>query len=495
MLTLISFAAFIAWGWLTLLRGGFWRADQRLHDAPEPVSWPEVAVIIPARDEADTIGDVIRAHMAADYPGKLTVILVDDGRTVENVVPVPAFNGESFSADNTVRSGYTVEEVTGILEFRFDEWRIQPTEAINLTVDDNARPTDATVVEGSLRVASVNLLNYFNGDGQGDGFPTARGASTPEEFERQRAKTLSALVQLDADIIGLIELENDYYDGEFSAAQDLVNGLNAMPDATSCGANWVYLDVSQPPISLDRLGTDAITNGFLYCTSTVMIAPDTVPAILNDEQLSEFGLADLVPTFNGVNTSRFPIAVTFREIATGEDVTVVINHLKAKSGEGEEGDLDIGDGVAGWNQRRRDAITALDAWLATNPTGTLDPDELLLGDFNAYAMEDPILDLIAAGYVNLQDEFAHSYGFPLALGQSPETQGWGTLDYAFANEALLAQVTGTMIVHINSDEPIYIDYNEEWKPEELLDSLYSPDAYRASDHDPVLVGLTLGSGQ
>lgn len=424
----------------------------------------------------------------------LRMILVDDGYTIENVVPVPVFNGESFSAENTVRSGYTVEAVTGVLEFRFDEWRIQPTEAITFAEGNNPRPADITI-EGNLRVASVNLLNYFNGDGQGDGFPTARGADSPEEFERQRVKTLSALVQLDADIVGLIELENDYYDDEFSAAQDLVNGLNEMPDATSCGANWAYIDVAQAPISLDRLGTDAIANGFLYCTATVMIAPDTVPAILSDEMLPDLGLADLVPTYNGVNTGRIPLAVTFREIATGEDVTVVVNHLKAKSGDGTDGDFDTGNGVASWNQRRRNAITALNAWLATHPTGTTDLDVLLIGDFNAYAMEDPIQDLIIAGYVNLQDEFAHSYGFPLILGRSPETQGWGTLDYAFANEALQAQVTGTIIVHINSDEPTYIDYNEEYKPEELLDSLYSPDSYRASDHDPVLVGLTLGSGE
>ncbi|WP_375205716.1 glycosyltransferase [Hyphococcus sp.] len=79
MLSLIAFAAFAAWGWLTLLRGGFWRAGERLDDKPDPAAWPEVVAVIPARDEAETIGDVIRAHMAADYPGKLSVILADDG--------------------------------------------------------------------------------------------------------------------------------------------------------------------------------------------------------------------------------------------------------------------------------------------------------------------------------------------------------------------------------------------------------------------------------
>lgn len=307
----------------------------------------------------------------------LRFILIDDGRTNENAVPVPTFNGALFSAENTVRSGYTVESVTGVLEFRFDEWRVHPTEPITLSIDENPRPDSQPVLQGSLRVASVNLLNYFNGDGQGEGFPTPRGASNLEEFERQRAKTLAALAQLDADIIGLIELENDFFDGENSAAQDLVDGLNEM--TTSCAANWVYVDVSQAPLNLDRVGTDAISNGLIYCSATVMIAPDTVPAVLVDDMLPDLGLSDLVPAFVGVNTNRPPLAVTFREIATGEDVTVVINHLKAKGGTGEDGDLDTGNGVASWNQRRRNAIVAQYIWLSRNPTGTNDPDILILG--------------------------------------------------------------------------------------------------------------------
>lgn len=79
MLTFIAFSSLAAWGWLTFLHGGFWRASERLKDAPAPEQWPEVAAVIPARDEAETIGDVIRAHMAADYPGKFSVILADDG--------------------------------------------------------------------------------------------------------------------------------------------------------------------------------------------------------------------------------------------------------------------------------------------------------------------------------------------------------------------------------------------------------------------------------
>ena len=75
MLALIALAA---WVYLALFHGGFWRADQRLQDAPSPATWPRITAIIPARDEAETIGAVIGAHLAADYSGEVRIILVDD---------------------------------------------------------------------------------------------------------------------------------------------------------------------------------------------------------------------------------------------------------------------------------------------------------------------------------------------------------------------------------------------------------------------------------
>lgn len=78
MLMLTGFAVF---AWLALLtaRGGFWRADQRLSAAPQAQdSWPEVVAIIPARDEAPTIAEVLRSHAATGYPGHFSVIVVDD---------------------------------------------------------------------------------------------------------------------------------------------------------------------------------------------------------------------------------------------------------------------------------------------------------------------------------------------------------------------------------------------------------------------------------
>ena len=69
----------LVWIFLLVGRGGFWRADQRLPAEPSPpADWPEVAVLIPARDEAATIGRAVESHVASRYPGALSVIVIDD---------------------------------------------------------------------------------------------------------------------------------------------------------------------------------------------------------------------------------------------------------------------------------------------------------------------------------------------------------------------------------------------------------------------------------
>ncbi len=83
-MTWLALAALLAWLVLLLGRGGFWLAREDDRDAPalpDPARWPEVAVLIPARDEAATIGAVVRALLAQDYPGRFTVTVVDDRST------------------------------------------------------------------------------------------------------------------------------------------------------------------------------------------------------------------------------------------------------------------------------------------------------------------------------------------------------------------------------------------------------------------------------
>lgn len=66
-----------AWGWLLLFRGRFWMIEP-LREQPEPEAWPEVVAVVPARDEADVIGEAVRSLLAQEYPGKLSVVVTDD---------------------------------------------------------------------------------------------------------------------------------------------------------------------------------------------------------------------------------------------------------------------------------------------------------------------------------------------------------------------------------------------------------------------------------
>lgn len=387
-------------------------------------------------------------------------IYLDDGSSSQNLDPILfGRGGNPLSASNTLRGGDEVASLTGIVDHRFEGYRVQTSTGVNFQ-PTNARSTTPPAVGGSLKVASANVLNYFNGDGSGGGFPTSRGADNVTEFNRQRDKIIAALTGSGADVIGLMEVENDGY-GPTSALQDLVNGLNAVAGA----GTYAFIN---PGVSIS---SDEITVAIVYKPGKV--TPVGAAAALPS------GFGNL--SFDLVD--RRPLAQTFRETSTGGVFTLVVSHFKSKgSSSGGPGDADAGDGQGLSNGTRTRQAQDLAAWLATKPTGTEDPDYLLVGDFNAYAKEDPITALANAGYQNLLPVTSYSYVFD---GQV------GSLDHALATSGLAAQVSGSGKWHINADEPPVLDYNTEFKTPGLVSSLYSPDAFRSSDHDPVLVGLNL----
>jgi predicted extracellular nuclease len=389
-------------------------------------------------------------------------IYLDDGSGTQNLDPtIFGRGGNPLSASNTLRSGDTVANITGILDERFEGYRIQTSTGVNFT-PSNARPNTPPAVGGTLKVASFNVLNYFNGNGTGGGFPTPRGANNLTEFNRQRDKIIQAIINSGADVMGLMEIENDGY-GSTSAIQDLINGLNAIAGA----GTYAFIN---PGASL---GSDAIAVGLIYKSSQV--TPVSAAATMTNGYGT--GAFDLV--------GRKPLAQTFQQISTGELFTAVVNHFKSKgSSSGGVGDADAGDGQGLSNGTRTRQAQDLAAWLATKPTGTNDADYLLLGDFNAYAQEDPITTLASAGYGNLLPNTSYSYVFD---GQV------GALDHALGSNSLATQVTGAEKWHINADEPTVLDYNTEFKSAGQIISLYNADQFRASDHDPVLVGLNLNS--
>ncbi len=145
------------------------------------------------------------------------------------------------------------------------------------------------------------------------------------------------------------------------------------------------------------------------------------------------------------------------------------------------------DGQGNCNLTRTNAALALANWLASDPTGTGATQQLIIGDLNSYAMEDPIIALTDANFDNLIERFvgnSQAYSF-VFQGES------GYLDHALANAELSAQITGVTEWHSNADEPRALDYNVEFKTPEQVELFYKPDPFRASDHDALLVKLLI----
>jgi uncharacterized protein len=411
-------------------------------------------------------------------------IILDDGRTGQNINLLN--NGDDYlpyvRAGETLRIGDQLLDHTAVLHFAFSQWRLQPID-INAITDELAanrtRPREETPPEvgGNLQVASFNVLNYFNGDGQGGGFPTTRGAVTAAEFNRQTEKLVDAITRLGADVYGLIEIEND--GGEFQAARTLVDALNE-----EMGTE-VYRFVDTGVI-----GTDEIKQAFIYDRRTVRPVGDW--AILTSAVDSRFN-DDL---------SRPALAQTFVRLGSGERVTVVVNHLKSKSQSGltdrDDPNFDKGDGQGFWNHARTEAAAALADWVASNPTGENAVGALIIGDLNAYGREDPIRALEDEGFDDQLVRYTEGAPYTFTFdGQQ------GTLDTALATDTLAARVTGAAVWHINADEVPAIDYqesvgvsfNRRFRTPEIAEAYYDPSAFRSSDHDPVLIGLSLGRSQ
>lgn len=414
----------------------------------------------------------------------LNQLLIDDATNRQNPDPIAFARGNApvgqnlLTAANTLRGGDTVEDAVGVMTYTWggnaaspNAYRLRPIGALGGAAkfkNGNSRPAGVPSVGGTLKVASSNLLNYFNTFtgctyGVGGATTDCRGAESAVELERQAAKEVAALTSLKADVVGLMEIENDGY-GPDSAIADLVGRLNA---ATAPGT-WAFVDADSAVGRVNAAGTDAIKVALLYRPAEV--TPVT-------------GTTQVYPTAG--DFERNPVAQTFVR-SNGAKITVVVNHLKSKGCDGATGaDLDAGDGQGCFNARRTAEATALSTWINdTVVPAAGDPDVLIIGDLNSYAEEDPIATLKAAGYRDMID--AEGDGHPYSYVFDGQ---WGYLDHALASKSLRTQVSGAGDVHINADEPSVLDYNVNFKSAGQVTSLYAPDRFRTSDHDPVLIGI------
>ena len=391
----------------------------------------------------------------------LNMLTLDDGSNAQNpdVVPYPA---PGLSATNTLRVGDSVSVSSGVMHYAFGEYRVYPTTTAEVIETNPRTAAPELSATGNLKVASFNVLNYFTTLNE-------RGADTAEEFTRQKDKIIAALAALDADIVGLMEIENNGFTSD-SAIADLVEALNQADP----GAQWQYVIPS-----VSQIGTDQIMVGLIY--RATVVAPTGLAQILDSSNSITDENGD--PLFID-DKNRPALAQKFALTENGETIVVAVNHLKSKGSNCDSlGDPDVGDGQANCNLTRTKAAQAVSAWLNTQYA---DDAVLVIGDMNAYAKEDPITAFATNGYAELFGhlEKSNAYGY-VFRGES------GQLDHALANTAALDKVVDVVEWHINADEPRALDYNTEFKSAAQIDSFYAPDAYRSSDHDPVVIALSL----
>jgi predicted extracellular nuclease len=410
--------------------------------------------------------------LALAAANQLNQIVLDDGIFVApTTIPY-------LGADGSLRAGDTVSDLTGVVDFGAKGgggagFKLQPT-AAPVFSQDNPRTAPPALVAGNIKVASANVLNYFttftNGtDDQGNtnqgcalGASVAksncRGADNLNEFGRQTAKIVGELKAINADVYGLMEIQNS---GEYTVTK-LVDALN---EAISPGTGLkTYAVVPKPAAT----GTDAIRVAMIYKPASLTLAGGA----LSD--------ADAV-------NNRPPMAQTF-VAANGAKFSLVVNHLKSKGScpSGSGPDTDLGDSQSCWNATRiQQAQRLVNVFVPQVAAAAGDAKVLLIGDFNSYGYEDPIAAITATGYVNQLERFVRGSGaMPYSFVFNGEA---GYLDHALASAALSPQVVDAAEWHNNADEPPVLDYNTDGKVQDK----YTAAPYRASDHDPVVISLNL----
>lgn len=412
-----------------------------------------------------------RIDKALDY------LLVDDGSSERSPKYIPFPNLQGFSAHNPLRIGDHIEPLTAVLH-RYDEFYILVPESLaELSIKTQARPKKAIVSKAAnLVVASMNVGNYFNGhprtfNKRDVGFPTARGAKTYQQFVLQTQKLVAALSAMDADVIALMELENDGY-GKHSAIADLTRALNKQ---FKLEKQYRYIK----PKHNRKLGRGGISVGLLYRYHVVMPAGDV--SILDSKTSVKTGKknnsARVDALFNdGYHRPSLLQKLQLKKTSRPQEFYLAVNHFKSKGRPCKE---KKDDRQGHCYIERKNAALALVKFIEeklSDKTTVVKPPVLIVGDLNSYSQEEPLQVLKASGYYNLNEHWSAK-----SLFFSYSFQGYlGNLDHALANHEMLTFIRSIDSWHINSVEDTLLKYDSDYAV---------PDAYRSSDHDPLVIGI------
>lgn len=412
-------------------------------------------------------------------------VVLDDAFTqsYNGNVEVPYLTG-----DTDLRVGATLDFEQPVILRPFEEtsgqpastvWYFQPLERVTgavdwLTVTEGGRDEHAVppVVAGDLTVATFNVLNYFTTLGIEDSGCTAytdragnpltvnsgclqRGAWDSENLERQETKIVEAINALDADVVGIQEIENSVKFGK--DRDDALATLVAALNEASAPGTWAYVP-SPPTADLPALADqDVIRNAFIYQPASVTPEGDT---FVNTDQ-------------SVYSNAREPIVQEFS--ANGADYSFLVanNHFKSKGGT-------CGSPPEGcFNADRVNQANALADFTAGLADELGVEDVFLLGDFNSYAAEEPVVALETAGFINVNESRTASYSYQGKVG---------SLDHIFANAAAGENVADYGVWQINAGESVLAEYS---RLNYFASDHYDTTFFRSSDHNPIIVGIEI----
>ncbi|WP_339350721.1 ExeM/NucH family extracellular endonuclease [uncultured Alteromonas sp.] len=452
------------------------------------------------RQPSDVAAPLSDAYVEAVAASEASLLKIEDNSSASYPDSINYF--PTFSYANAIRIGDTVS-ASGPLNYSFGAFRINPTEVITVTSTREANPV---VTEGNLSIATFNVLNYFNGEVDANGdvtfdFDANRGAEDETEFALQEARIVEAIVGLNADVVGLMEIENDGF-GDDSAIVSLVAAVNAELADTE---QYSFISTADST----AIGTDAITVGLLYRATIVTPEGDAQVVDMPMQQIDEDSVAQMRPS----------LIQSFAHIESGKTFAVAVNHFKSKGSECGE---DLAEAVSetdtiqgSCNALRVSAAITLGEALSDE---SLPERILVLGDLNSYSAEDPVAVLtdytaetqgytvmtaantgmddgasveVTAnyGYVNLAEEFdaeGYSYWF---YG----TEQVGSLDHVLASETMLADAVDGAHWSINSPEVYQFQYDQalSYYPDEDGYAFTDVGPFRSSDHDPFIATFNL----
>ena len=435
----------------------------------------------------------------------------------DGIIPwYPNFGADNGTGttDDYLRVGANVNGMQGVLGYSYSEFRLYVDNELNADNFDHsnvARTTEPDIENGDLKIATFNVLNYFNSavDGAENPNGSNRGAESADDLAMQTDKIVNAIIAIDADFIGLMEVENNGF-GEDSAIVALVSALNEKLEP-----NKQYTIASSS--DYDYIGTDAITNQAIYRANKLSL--DEFDVIEMPQQHAP-SVSYVNSTESGDNYMRNAVTPTFTVLGTNKKLTISVNHLKSKGSVCYE-DVVTGEEINTDLQGSCENLRVSGAFQLATKLAEKVGYTMIIGDLNAYANEDPILlltnqDNIEAGYQlkaaaytyiggdeNELGEVLHysegailtnSYGYIDTLAQF-EKDGLsysyndevGTLDYILVNDKLSSLVVDAAHWNINASESGFFQYDYSYGDVNIYD-----DAYRSSDHDPAIITLNFG---